>query len=227
MPALPVPERVMSCAFDLQHYRELLDAAAAGGYRWAFFDHEPRPGDLFLRHDVDMSLDAALALAEARGTSAGSSPTYFLMTRSDFYNLGSRRRPARDPAAARARPPRRPARASHPDAALDDRFDPVVAWHTPDPEYDVRAGRRSPSTVCSRRGSTAERYRSDSNQHWRSGCPHGELARRRVRLAAAADPPRDLALPGRDDARDDAVAYRRRARASAAPRMLENRVDLS
>ncbi len=27
----------MSCAFDLGHYRELLDAATAGGYRFATF----------------------------------------------------------------------------------------------------------------------------------------------------------------------------------------------
>ena len=54
----------MSCAFDLAHYRELLEAAQAGGYRFASFDREPRAGDLFLRHDVDLSLDAALRMAE-------------------------------------------------------------------------------------------------------------------------------------------------------------------
>ena len=37
------------CAFDLAHYVELLDAAKAGGYRWAAFNREPRPGDLLLR----------------------------------------------------------------------------------------------------------------------------------------------------------------------------------
>ena len=50
--------------FDLEHYRELLDAARAGGYRFAFFDAPPRPGDVLLRHDVDLSLDAALRVAE-------------------------------------------------------------------------------------------------------------------------------------------------------------------
>ncbi len=54
----------MSCAFDLDHYGELLEAAGYGGYRFASFDREPEPGDLFLRHDVDLSLDAALRLAE-------------------------------------------------------------------------------------------------------------------------------------------------------------------
>ncbi|MBX5474886.1 MAG: GNAT family N-acetyltransferase, partial [Thermoleophilia bacterium] len=70
----------MSCAFNLAHYRELLDAAEAGGYRCAFFDREPAPGDLFLRHDVDMSLDAALAMAELEAE-RGVAATYFLMTR--------------------------------------------------------------------------------------------------------------------------------------------------
>ena len=37
------------CAFDLAHYAELLDAAAAGGYRYATFTAEPEAGDLLLR----------------------------------------------------------------------------------------------------------------------------------------------------------------------------------
>ena len=54
----------MSCAFDLAHYRELLEAAKTGGYRFAAFGDGPETGDLFLRHDVDLALDAALRLAE-------------------------------------------------------------------------------------------------------------------------------------------------------------------
>ena len=54
----------MSCGFTLDHYRELLEAARSGGYRYAHFDRPPREGDLLLRHDVDLSLDAALRLAE-------------------------------------------------------------------------------------------------------------------------------------------------------------------
>ena len=52
------------CAFDLEHYRVLLDSAKDGGYTFSFFDHEPRAGDVFVRHDVDLSLEAALTLAE-------------------------------------------------------------------------------------------------------------------------------------------------------------------
>ena len=78
----------MSCDFSLEHYRELLQAAKSGGYRWAGFDKPPEAGDLILRHDVDLSLDAALAVAEVE-TAERAWSTWFLMTRSVFYNLAS------------------------------------------------------------------------------------------------------------------------------------------
>ncbi len=163
----------MSCAFDLAHYGELLDAARDGGYRFAFFDREPQAGDLLLRHDVDMSLDAAVAMAELEAE-RGVAATYFLMTRSDFYNLDARGGVA---ALARLRElgHRVGLHGVHPDAALDDRFDPVVAWHTPDPEFmsEPIAGAVN---VMQPGFFDQARYRSDSNQHWRSGCPHDELA---------------------------------------------------
>ncbi|HET7573262.1 MAG TPA: hypothetical protein VFJ77_11415 [Gaiellaceae bacterium] len=162
----------MPCAFDLAHYRELLDAAEAGGYRFAFFDREPREGDLFLRHDVDMSLDAALAMAELEAE-RGVAASYFLMTRSQFYNLDSRDGP-RAFERLRQLGHRVGLHGVHPDAARDDRFDPVVAWHTPEPAYmsepvDGAVNVMAPpwfDPAC---------YRSDSNQHWRGGCPHEEL----------------------------------------------------
>src|SRR2546423_8238811 len=78
------PGAPMTCAFDLDHYRELIGAARAGGYRFAFFDGTPQPGELLLRHDVDLSLEAALAMAELEAE-LESPATYFLMTRSEFY----------------------------------------------------------------------------------------------------------------------------------------------
>ena len=78
----------MSCAFDLDHFAELVDAARAGGYRFAHFDRPPDPGDLLLRHDVDLSLDAALRLGELE-SGREATATYFLMTKSVFYNLAS------------------------------------------------------------------------------------------------------------------------------------------
>ena len=163
----------MTCAFDLAHYGELLDAARDGGYRFAFFNRGPQAGDLLLRHDVDMSLDAAVAMAELEAERAVAA-TYFLMTRSDFYNLDARGGVA---ALARLRElgHRVGLHGVYPDAALDDRFDPVVAWHTPDPEFmsEPIAGAVN---VMQPGFFDPARYRSDSNQHWRSGCPHDELA---------------------------------------------------
>jgi hypothetical protein len=162
----------MSCAFDLEHYGELLDAARAGGYRFAGFDAAPRAGDVLLRHDVDLSLDAALRLAELEAAREAPA-TYFLMTESVFYNLASTEG-ARAIARLRELGHRVGLHAVYPHAVLDDRFDPLVAWHNPDPEYmaapipgvvnAMQPGYFDPAT-----------YRSDSNQRWRSGCPHEEL----------------------------------------------------
>ena len=161
------------CAFDLAHYGELLDAAREGGYRFACFDREPEPGDLFLRHDVDMSLEAMLTMAELEA-GRGIAATYFLMTRSQFYNLDSRDGP---PTLARLRGlgHRVGLHAVAPDTALDGRFDPVVAWHTPDP---ATMGDPIPGAVnvYAPPWFDPDRYRSDSNQSWRGGCPHEQLA---------------------------------------------------
>jgi len=164
----------MSCDFSLAHYRELLEAATAGGYRFACFDREPAAGDLILRHDVDLSLEAALALAELEAE-AGARATYFLMTESVFYNLASKA--GRD-AIERLRElgHRVGLHAVYPNAARDERFDPVIAWHNPDPEY-MRAPVEGVVNVMQDGFFDPARYRSDSNQHWRSGCPHEALAR--------------------------------------------------
>src|SRR5262252_1433005 len=123
----------MTCDFSLTHYRELLRAARDGGYRWAGFDVPPSAGDLILRHDVDLSLDGALAMAEVEADE-GAWSTWFLMTRSVFYNLAS---PEGERAIARLRElgHRVGHHAMWPHVDLDGRFDPVVAWHNPDPDY--------------------------------------------------------------------------------------------
>jgi hypothetical protein len=161
----------VSCRFDLDHYRDLLEAAQAGGYRFAFFDQPPEAGTVILRHDVDLSLDAALTMAELE-SEAGATATYFLMTRSEFYNLRS---PSGEDAIEHLR------RLGHrvglhavwPHVDQDERFDPVLAWHNPDPDY-----MREPvdGFVNVMEAPWADVYRSDSNQHWRQGCPHEELA---------------------------------------------------
>ncbi len=122
----------MSCTFDLEHYREILEAARAGGYRFARFGEGPEPGDLFLRHDIDLSLEAALAMAELEAE-LGVQATYLLMTESVFYNLASSEGAV---AIARLRQLGHAVglHAVYPNVTLDDRFDPVVSWHNPTPE---------------------------------------------------------------------------------------------
>jgi hypothetical protein len=163
----------MSCAFEMEHYAELLAAAKAGGYDWASFDRIPRPGDAFLRHDVDLSLEAALEMARLEHE-LGVRATYFLMTESAFYNLDSHvglyaQRQLRLWGHAVG------LHAVHPRAELDSRFDAVVAWHNPDPEY-VNEPIVGAVNVMEEPYFTKGLYRSDSNQHWREGCPHDELA---------------------------------------------------
>jgi hypothetical protein len=162
----------MSCAFELMHYREVVQAARAGGYRFASFEETPGPGDLLLRHDVDLSLDAALRMAQLEAEE-GASATYFLMTESVFYNLASKEGVA---AIARLRElgHRVGLHAVHPRVVLDERFDPVVAWHNPDPGYMTNPIERAVNVMQEGYFDPAT-YRSDSNQRWRSGCPHEEL----------------------------------------------------
>jgi hypothetical protein len=162
----------VSCAFDLPHYGELLDAARAGGYRFATFEAEPQPGDVLLRHDVDLSLEAALELARLE-QEAGARATYFLMTESLFYNLDSAL--GRDTLSElRSLGHAVGIHGVYPRASRDERFDAVLAWHNPDPEY-VHEPVSGFVNVMQPPWFTKGKYRSDSNQHWREGCPHEEL----------------------------------------------------
>ena len=163
----------MACGFTLEHYREILRAAREGGYRFAAFADSPVDGDLLLRHDIDLSLEAAIEMAELEAEE-GATATYLLMTRSVFYNLASREG---ETALARFRELGHGVglHAVHPHVDLDDRFDPVVAWHNPDPAF--MAGLvEGAVNVMSEPWFSRDHYRSDSNQHWRSGCPHDDLA---------------------------------------------------
>ena len=213
----------MSCAFDLEHYGELLDAAKAGGYRFASFDREPQAGDVLLRHDVDLSLSAALRLAELEAGSEAAA-TYFLMTRSVFYNLAS---PEGERAIERLRELGHGVglHALHPHLDLDARFDPVVAWHNPDPEFmsepidgavnAMQAGYFDPG-----------HYRSDSNQHWRSGCPHEQLAAGSFEWLQLLTHPEIWAYPG-ETMRETMVSMLDAERDRNVERLHADRIDLT
>jgi hypothetical protein len=213
----------VTCAFDLAHYRELLAAARAGGYRFAFFDRDPRPGDLLLRHDIDLSLEAAVELAELEAE-LGAAATYFVMTESVFYNLASA---AGERALERLRVlgHRVGLHAVHPRAELDGRFDPVVAWHNPEPEF-MTAPVDGAANAMEPRFFAPERYRSDSNQRWRSGCPHGALARGEFEWLQLLIHPEIWVYPG-TTMRETMLAMLEAEQVRRLEQLAADRIDLS
>lgn len=216
-------EAAPACPFDLAHYRELLESARRGGYRFAFFDGAPEPGDLLLRHDVDLSLDAALRLARLE-SELGAASTYFLMTRSVFYNLDS---PSGERALEelRALGHRVGHHAVHPHVDLDGRFDPVVAWHNPDPEY-MSAPLDGAANVMEPAWFDPARYRSDSNQRWRQGCPHEALERGDFEWLQLLVHPEIWAYPGAT-MRETMLAMLDAERETRLEQLAADRIDLS
>lgn len=72
--------------FSLSGYCRTVGHLTDSGYTVRdYLDAEPEAAHLILRHDVDMSLEAAVAMAEAEAT-RGWAATYFVLIRSDFYN---------------------------------------------------------------------------------------------------------------------------------------------
>jgi hypothetical protein len=213
----------MSCDFSLEHYRELLRAAKRGGYRFAGFDRDPEPGDLFLRHDVDLSLEGALAVAEAEADEDAWS-TWFLMTRSNFYNLDSAVG-ERTISRLRELGHRVALHAVYPHVDLDERFDPAVAWHNPDPEY-MQAEIPGAANVMSSRFFDPEHYRSDSNQHWRHGCPHEDLAAGELEWLQLLTHPEIWAFEG-DTMRESMESMLDADRATRLEHLRGDRIDLS
>jgi hypothetical protein len=211
----------MNCGFDLDHYAEILDAARSGGYRFAFFDREPQPGDLLLRHDVDLSLDAALQMAGLEAE-AGAAATYFLMTRSEFYNLDSESG-ASAVERLRSLGHRVGLHAVWPHVDRDGRFDPVLAWHNPDPEY-----MREPvdGLVNVMTAPWADVYRSDSNQHWRQGCPHDELRASTFEWLQLLTHPEIWAYPG-GTMRETMLSMLDAERERRLELLADDRIDLS
>jgi len=213
----------VTCAFDLAHYRELLEAARAGGYRFAFFDRDPQPGDLLLRHDVDLSLAAAVRLAELEAE-AGVAATYFVMTESVFYNLAS---PEGEAALAQLRElgHRVGLHAVYPRAELDSRFDGVLAWHNPESEY-MSVSVDGAANAMEPRFFVRGQYRSDSNQHWREGCPHEALARGDFEWLQLLTHPEIWVYPGAT-MRETMLAMLDAERERRLEQLAADRIDLS
>ena len=189
------------------HYARAAGRRAAGGYRFAQFDQLPSAATFSPpRRRPVARRSVALAELEAE---AEVSATYFLMTESIFYNLASpRARP--HSRGSRARSPRGPPRRLS-ERLLDERFDPVVAWHNPEPEY-MAAPISGAVNAC--RSGTSTRPPTAPTR-----TSAGDTAARARNCAPAfpwlqlLDPPRDLGVRGGDHGSHDAHDARRGERA--------------
>ena len=77
--------------FTLAAYKVLLEALLDRGYEVrGYADADPQQRHLILRHDIDMSLEAALPVAEIEN-SLGLRAHYFVLLRTEMYNLFSAR----------------------------------------------------------------------------------------------------------------------------------------
>lgn len=77
--------------FSLDYYESLINQLIDKGYQITDFEElQPQKRQLILRHDIDMSIEAAVAMAE-RENSIGVASTYFVLLRTEFYNIFSRR----------------------------------------------------------------------------------------------------------------------------------------
>lgn len=76
----------MKDAFTLARYRVLLEEFQKRGYRACrFVEADPTRRHLILRHDIDMSIRAALPMAEIE-QELGLVATYFVLVRTEMYN---------------------------------------------------------------------------------------------------------------------------------------------
>ena len=77
----------MTADFTLAGYAALLAAFRGRGYEVRGYDSaDPAGRHLILRHDLDMSIEAALPIAAIEGQ-AGVKATYFVLLRSEMYNV--------------------------------------------------------------------------------------------------------------------------------------------
>ena len=76
--------------FTYQAYRGLLSLLQKSGYTIRnYHDYTDISRCVILRHDIDTSLDQAIKLAEVEAD-AGVRSTYFVLLRTDFYNVASK-----------------------------------------------------------------------------------------------------------------------------------------
>lgn len=72
-------------AFTLDWYRAFLQRLRDAGYHFRSFDDELSDGEVLLRHDVDLSVDAALRMASVEAE-LGIESTYLFLLTTPLYN---------------------------------------------------------------------------------------------------------------------------------------------
>ncbi len=76
--------------FTYQAYRDMLLLLQESGYSFQNYDnYQDAPRCVILRHDIDYNLEASVKLAELEAN-AGIHSTYFVLLRTDFYNVASK-----------------------------------------------------------------------------------------------------------------------------------------
>jgi hypothetical protein len=113
----------------------------------------------------------------------------------------------------------------YPHIDFDDRFDRVVAWHNPEPEF-MHAPVEGAVNVMQPPYFDGAHYRSDSNHHWRNGCPHDALARGEFEWLQVLIHPEIWAYPG-GTMRETMDAFLDADRAARLEHLRRDRIDFS
>lgn len=78
-----------TCRFTYDDYKNLLETFKKSGYKFCKYDElVPYKSQVILRHDIDMSLNAALQIARIE-YGLGVRAHYFVLLKTEFYNLCS------------------------------------------------------------------------------------------------------------------------------------------
>jgi len=200
-PARWTPDRV---AFTREWYRGFLERLS-DGYRVQPFSNPVPPGTALLRHDVDLSVAAAVEMARVEAE-MDVSATYFLLAGSPLYNLldretreqvreiealghevglhfsthtywPSERRPSDRALAARVR-----AEQEVLDAVARDPVD-TVSFHVP-PEWLLGESIKGVASTYAPAVFSEVGYIADSGQRWRERSPLGDDLPGRLQVLA-------------------------------------------
>ncbi|WP_253737457.1 hypothetical protein [Halohasta salina] len=198
------PAELSSLDYRLESYAGLLRSFREAGYEFGSFEGgRPAPGEILLRHDVDLSLDRALAMAE-RERELGVASTYCVLLSAPVYDLTRPRNlrllgrivdlghdlalhfdthrywsPTADPGRAVI------------EAKATDELDVLgrlvgetpstVSFHIP-PEWTIDRSFEPFTSTYAPAFFSEIGYRSDSSQKWRSTDPFGDTLPERLQL---------------------------------------------